>query len=193
MSCSFPGLTDSPGLFTFLLPPSCQPGEVSISIWCCSVAKSCATLCDSMDCSTPGFLVLHYLPECAQIHVHWASDAIQLPHPPALNLSQHQSLFQWKMPLANSYGTFHYDLSEHFFFLLSFLFCFGVQLINNADSFGWTVKGLSHTYTCIHSPPNLLPPGLPHNIDQSSMCWTIGPCWLSILNTAVRTCPSQTP
>ena len=44
-----------------------------------------------MDCSTPGFLVLHYLPEFAQIHVHWAGDAIQLPHPPALNLSQHQS------------------------------------------------------------------------------------------------------
>ena len=36
----------------------------------CSVAKSCPTLCDLMDCSTPGFPVLHYLPEFAQIHVH---------------------------------------------------------------------------------------------------------------------------
>ena len=38
--------------------------------WCCSVTKSCPTLCDLMDCSMPGFSVLHYLPEFAQIHVH---------------------------------------------------------------------------------------------------------------------------
>ena len=38
---------------------------------CCSVAKLCLTLCDPMDCSTPDFPVLHYLPEFAQIHVHW--------------------------------------------------------------------------------------------------------------------------
>ena len=42
----------------------------------CSVAKSCPTLCDFMDCSTPGFPVLHCLPEFAQIHVHSVSDAI---------------------------------------------------------------------------------------------------------------------
>ena len=44
---------------------------------CCSIAKSGLTLCDPMDCSTPGFPVLHYLPEFAQTHVHWVSDAIQ--------------------------------------------------------------------------------------------------------------------
>ena len=37
---------------------------------CCSVVKSCPTVCDPMDCSTPDFLVLHYLLEFAQIHVH---------------------------------------------------------------------------------------------------------------------------
>ena len=69
--------------------------------YCCSVTKSCPTLCDSMDCSTPGFLVLYYIPEFALIHVHWVSDAIQpchslLPPPPlCLKLSQHQGLFQW--------------------------------------------------------------------------------------------------
>ena len=52
---------------------------------CCSVAQSCPTLCDPMDCSTPGFPVLHYLPEFAQTHVHWVSDAIQ-PSPPLLPL-----------------------------------------------------------------------------------------------------------
>ena len=40
---------------------------------CCSVAKLCPTLCDPMDCSTPGFPVLHYLPEFAQTHVHSVS------------------------------------------------------------------------------------------------------------------------
>ena len=54
-----------------------------------------------MDCSVPGFPVLHYHPEFAQTHAHWVRDAIQLyhylslPSPFALNLSQHQGLFQW--------------------------------------------------------------------------------------------------
>ena len=43
---------------------------------CCSIAKSCPTLWDPMDCSTPGFPVFHYLSELAQTHVHWVSDAI---------------------------------------------------------------------------------------------------------------------
>ena len=37
---------------------------------------SCVTLCDPMDCSRPGFPIFHYLPEFAQIHVHWVGDAI---------------------------------------------------------------------------------------------------------------------
>ena len=52
-----------------------------------------------MVCSTPGFPVLHYLPEFARTHVHWVEDAIQPSHPlspsSTLNLSQHQGLFQW--------------------------------------------------------------------------------------------------
>ena len=65
---------------------------------CCSVGQSCASLCDSMDCSTPGFPVLHYLSEFVQTHVHGVDDAIQPSHPlllcspPALKLSQHQGL-----------------------------------------------------------------------------------------------------
>jgi len=66
----------------------------------CSVARSCPTLCDPMDCSTPGFPVLHHLLEPAQTHVHWVSNAIQPSHPlsspsPACNLFQHQGLLQW--------------------------------------------------------------------------------------------------
>ena len=43
---------------------------------CCSIAKLCLTLCDPMDCSTPGFAVFHYLLEFAQTHVHLVGDAI---------------------------------------------------------------------------------------------------------------------
>ena len=42
----------------------------------CSVARSCPTLFNHVDCSTPGFPVLHHLPDPAQIHVHWVGDAI---------------------------------------------------------------------------------------------------------------------
>ena len=65
-----------------------------------SVAQSCTTLCNPMDCSTPGFLVLHQLPELAQTRAHRVGDVIQPSHPlsspspPAFSLSQHQGLFQ---------------------------------------------------------------------------------------------------
>ena len=47
-------------------------------ILCCSVAQSCLTLCDPMDCSTPGFPVLYYLLEFSQVHVHWVITANHL-------------------------------------------------------------------------------------------------------------------
>ena len=65
-----------------------------------SVAQSCLTLCDPMDCSIPCLPIHHQLPEFTQTHVHRVSDAIQPSHPlssaspPAFNLSQHQGLFQ---------------------------------------------------------------------------------------------------
>ena len=64
-----------------------------------SVAQSCPTLCNPMNCSTPGLLVHHQLPESTQTHVHRVGDAIQPSHPlssssPALNLSQRQGLFK---------------------------------------------------------------------------------------------------
>ena len=66
-----------------------------------SVAQSCLTPWDPMNCSTPGLPVHHQLQEFTQTQVHWVSDAIQPSHPlsspspPAPNPSQHQSLFQW--------------------------------------------------------------------------------------------------
>ena len=66
-----------------------------------SVAQSCLTLSNPMDCGTPGFPVHHQLPELTQTHVHRVGDATQPSHPlsspspPPLNLSHHQGLFQW--------------------------------------------------------------------------------------------------
>ena len=65
-----------------------------------SVTQSCLTLCDPIDCRTPGFPVLHQLLKFIQTHVYRVSDAIQPSHtlsppsPPTFNLSQHQGLFQ---------------------------------------------------------------------------------------------------
>ena len=46
-----------------------------------SVAQSCPTLSNPMDCNTPGFPVHHQLPEFTQTHLYWVSDAIQPSHP----------------------------------------------------------------------------------------------------------------
>ena len=82
-----------------LVPPG-KPHERRI--WsCCSVTKLCLTPCNPMNCSMPGFAILHYLLEFAQAHVCSISDAVQRSHPvsptspPAFSLSQHQGLFQW--------------------------------------------------------------------------------------------------
>ena len=73
----------------------------TISFSCCSVAQLRLTLCDPMDCSTPGLPVPRHLPEFAQVRIHCISDAIQPSHPltpsspSALSFSQHRELFQW--------------------------------------------------------------------------------------------------
>ena len=96
----------------FIFPLSCYSttlylGSLSFTILVkfflqfSSVAQSCPTLCDPMNCSMPGFPVHHQLPESTQTHVHCVGDAIQpspplsSPYPPAFNLSQHQGFFQW--------------------------------------------------------------------------------------------------
>ena len=83
------------------LGPNYGGGNEDIdSVQFSSVIQSCLTLCDPMNHSTPGLPVHHQLPEFTQTHVYRVRDAIHLPHPlstaspPALNLSQHQSLFQ---------------------------------------------------------------------------------------------------
>ena len=90
-----------------LSSPCPAPCPAHICCWCSvasqfsSVTQSCPAICEPMACGMPGLPVHHQLPELAQTHVHWVSDAIQTSHPlsppspPAFNLSQHQGLFQW--------------------------------------------------------------------------------------------------
>ena len=76
---------------------------------CCSVGKLCPTLCSPVNCSLPGFPVLHHLLEFAQDHVHWIGDDIQHSHPPMtpshpalLSLSPHQGLSQSQLFASDS-------------------------------------------------------------------------------------------
>ena len=79
---------------------SWESGSLSpLSVQFSSVAQSCLTLCNPLNCSTPGFPVHHQLPELTQTHVHRVGDAIQpsnplsSPSPPAFSLAQNQGLF----------------------------------------------------------------------------------------------------
>ena len=99
-----------------------RPSEGTSTIQFSSVTQSCPTLCDPMNCSTPGLPVHHQLPELTQTHVHCVGDAIQPSHPllspspPAFNLSQ-----TWVSPSHQvaKYWSFSFHLSpEHW--LISF-------------------------------------------------------------------------
>ena len=96
-----PSLATSCGANTQIPSLTLEPRTtVILGHWWCSITNLCLTLCNPMDCSTPGFPVLYHLLEFAQTHVHLVGDAIKSSHPlsptspPALNLSQNQRLFQ---------------------------------------------------------------------------------------------------
>ena len=86
-----------------------------------SVAHLCPTLCNPVDCSTPGLPVHHQLPESTQTHVHWVGDAIQPSHPlsspspPAFNLSQYQGLFKWVTSLHQMAKVLEFQLQHQSF------------------------------------------------------------------------------
>ena len=103
--------------------PSPSPPSPRIDVkllFSCSVML--LSLCDPMDCSTPGFPVLHHLLELAQTHVHRVGDAIQPSHTllspsPAFNLSQHQGLFKWvssSHQLAKVFSNFNFSISPSY-------------------------------------------------------------------------------
>ena len=86
-----------------------------------SVTQSCPTFCNPMNRSTPGLPVHHQLLEFTQTHGHRVGDAIQPSHPllssspPALNLSQHQSLFKWVSSLYQLAKVLEFQLQHQSF------------------------------------------------------------------------------
>ena len=102
---------------------------------CCSVAQSCLTLCDPMDYTMPGFLVLHYLLEFAQTHAHWVGDAIQPSHPllllpsvfPSIRVFSNQSALCIRWP---KYWSFSISPSNEYSGLISFrIDCFDLLTV----------------------------------------------------------------
>ena len=86
-----------------------------------SVIQSWLTLCDPMNCSTPGLPVRHQLPESTQTHVQRVGDAIQPSHPlsspssPPFNLCQHQGLFKWVSSLHQVAKVLEFQRQHHSF------------------------------------------------------------------------------
>ena len=97
-----------------------------------SLTQLCPTLCDPMDCSTPGFFVHHQLLQPAQTHVPRVSDAIQPSHPLlspsplAFNPSQHQGLFQWVSSSHQVAKVLEFQLQHQ-----SFQWIFSTDLLQN--------------------------------------------------------------
>ena len=84
-----------------------------------SVAQSCLTLCDSMNCSKPDLPVHHQLPEFTQTHIHWVGDAIQpsyplssplflTPIPPSIRVFSDESTLHMRWP---KYWSFSFSIS----------------------------------------------------------------------------------
>ena len=98
-------------------------GKVNSCIWYSVqfslVTQSCPTLCNPMNCSTPGLPVHHQLPKSTQ--THWVSDVIQPSYPlsspssPALNLSHHQGLFKWVSSLHQVAKVLEFQLQHQSF------------------------------------------------------------------------------
>ena len=83
---------------------------------------------------------------------------------------------------------------SHTVFFLTFYFVLGYSRLTNNVMIvlgGLWRDSVIHIHVSILQTP--LPSRLPHNIEQGSLCYTVGPYWQSILNIAVCTCPSQTP
>ena len=129
---------------------------------CCPTAKSCLTLCNPLDCSTPGFPVLHYLLEFAQTHVHWVHDAIQPSHLlsspslPSFNLSQQQ----WSFPI-------------------SWLFASGGQIVGSFsfsisppnEYQGWFPLGLTGLISLLSKGDSCCLQSLQHHSSKASVLW----------------------
>ena len=112
------------------------------SCCCCSVTQSCPALCDSMDCSTWGFLVFHCFPEFVQTHVHWVSDAIQLSHSLLLN--------HWCFPASGSYPMSQFSSGGQSIGVSAWVLPVNIQCFRiENDLISLQFKGLSRVFSNI--------------------------------------------
>ena len=113
-----------------------------------SVTQSRPTLCDPIDGSTPGFPVLHHLPELSQTHsielMMPANDLILSSPSPAFNLSQHQNLFKWVSSSHQVAKILELQLQHQSFQWHSGLISFRIDWLDLLAVQG-TLKSLLHT------------------------------------------------
>ena len=158
-------------LAEFILAKRCLCTHGGTLCCCCSVVKSakCLILCNPMCCGTPGCPVLHYLPEFAQTHVHWVTDALQSSHlllPPsssALNLSQHQGLVQWVSSL--------HQLAK---------------VLEHQRESATGAHESSHPEPPSHLPPHPIPLGCPSAPALSALLHASNLHWSSILHMVIH-------
>ena len=152
-----------------------------------SVAQSCLTLGDPLDCSTPGFPVLYQLPEHAQTHVHRIDDIIQPSHPlsstslPAFNLSQDQGLFQWVSSSHQVAKVLEFQL-QHQSFQWIFRTDFTLQqvIINLKKLSRWVY--IIHVQTC-GICPNFVHFSFKKNHQEYNSCQSANNCLHIVLST----------
>ena len=149
----------------------------------CSVTQLCPTLCNPMDCSMPGLSIPYQLPKFAHFHVHCIGDVIRPSHPLtpsspfALNLSQHQGLYQW---VSCSHQMTKIQTEEP-----GGLQFMGSQRVGHDQAWARAcvcacARMCAYILFQIFFPYRLL-----QNAVYSSLCCTVGPCYLSILYSSV--------
>ena len=162
--------------------------EVSHSDQFSSVTQSCPTLCDSMDCNTPGLPVHHQLLEFSQTHVYWVSDAIQPSHLcrpllllpsilPNIRVFSDESVLSIRWP---KYWSFSFNISpsnDHpglISFRMDWLDLLAVQgtlksLIQYHSSKASILQCLAF-FIVQHSLPYMTT-GKNHSLNQTDLCW----------------------
>ena len=162
------------------------PEMILSSVQFSSVAQSCQTLCDPMDCTMPGFPVHHQLPELTQTHVPWVGDAIQpLPSSvilfclqsfPASGTFQMSQFFPIRWP---KYWSFSFSISpsNEYSGLISFridwfdLLAVQGTLVSSPTPQFKSIDSLAHsflfspTFTSIHDYWKN------HSFDWTHLCW----------------------
>ena len=123
---------------------------IHVSVQFSSVAQSCPTHCNPMDCTMPGLPVHHQLPEFTQTHVHHVNDAIQpslllsSPSLPAFYFSQHQGLFQWAGSSHQVAKVLKFQLQHQFFQWIFSKYWFPIGL---TGLISLQFKGLSRVFS----------------------------------------------